>query len=335
VVLSYVRSATLNGYVGLARSVGLDPSMLMRRVGLDPADLDVPDKWISAPAVSRLLEDSASESGCDDFAVRLGELRRLSTLGPLSIVLREEPDLRSALGLLMRYERSYNEALRIRLTSDADLVTIRLWLEFGEPAPVQQAFALGVAALHGIIRECLGADWQPLSVCFTRSAPRDLTAHHRHFGPRLRFEHEFNGLVLYARDLDAPNLLADPLLQPYAPQFLSSVVSPRATTTTDRVRELVEFFLPLGKCSMNNVARSLGMDRRTLQRHLAAEGESFSEIVHATRAGLAEHHLSNERNTMTEVSQLLGFEAPSAFSRWFQQRFDISPTAWRSRAVTA
>ena len=36
---------------------------LMRDVGLDPADLAVPDKWVSAAAVARLLDASAAESG--------------------------------------------------------------------------------------------------------------------------------------------------------------------------------------------------------------------------------------------------------------------------------
>jgi AraC-like DNA-binding protein len=35
---------------------------------------------------------------------------------------------------------------------------------------------------------------------------------------------------------------------------------------------------------------------------------------------------------MTDVSELLGFTAPSAFSRWFRGRFGVSPTEWRSRA---
>ncbi len=128
----------------------------MREVGLDPADLAVPDKWISAAAVARLLEASASQSDHADFAIRLAELRRLSTLGPLSLVLREEPDLRSALALLLRFEHSYNEALRMRLEESAEIATLRLWFEFGEPTPADQALDLGVAALHGIIRECVG-----------------------------------------------------------------------------------------------------------------------------------------------------------------------------------
>ena len=57
-----VRSATLNGYLGLARSLELDGPRLMRRVGLDPADLAVPDKWIPAADVARLLDISAKAS---------------------------------------------------------------------------------------------------------------------------------------------------------------------------------------------------------------------------------------------------------------------------------
>src|SRR3954454_7347237 len=104
----------------------------MAGVGLDIADLAVPDKWVPAGAVARLLERSAVASGLEDFGLRLGGLRRLATIGPLSVVLRQEPDLRSAVTLLTRYEHSYNEALRLRLDEPGDLATIRLWFEFGE-----------------------------------------------------------------------------------------------------------------------------------------------------------------------------------------------------------
>ena len=326
--LSFVRSASLNGYLGLARSLHLDAPQLMRGVRLDPADLRNPDKWLPAGAVARLLDVSATTSGRPDFAVRLAERRRLSTLGPLSVVLREEPDLRSVLKLLMRYEHSYNEALRLRLDDSEEIATLRLWFEFGEPAPTGQALALAAAALHGIVRQCAGPNWQPLAICFQHRAPADLSTFHRAFGPGLQFEHDFTGLVLYSRDLSVKNCLSDPLMRPYAQRFLDSVISPRARTSKDRVRDLVEFLLPLGKCSMDQAARALGVDRRTLHRHLAEEGETFSSIVHSTRAGLAERYLSSDRHSMTDVSLLLGFAAPSAFSRWFHQQFGVSPSEW-------
>lgn len=330
-----VRCATLDGYVALARSLDLDPAKLMDGVGLNVADLARPEQWIPAAAVARLLDVSAGRSDCADFGLRLAKYRRLSTLGPLSVVLREEPDLRSALDLLTRYQRSYNEALHMRTSEANGVVTISLWFEFGEPAPIRQSIELAVAALHGIIREFLGADWHPLSVCFAHERPADLRQHRAAFGPRLKFGHEFTGLLLYASDLDAKNAMADPLLRPYAQQFLKSVGTPRAATSTDRVRELVEFLLPLGRCSMEQVARHIGVDSRTLHRHLAQDGESFTSIVNATRAAQAERYLANDRYSMTDVSQLLGFSAPSAFTRWFRQQFNASPTEWRSATKTS
>jgi AraC-like DNA-binding protein len=327
-----VRTATLDGYLGLARAAGLDPARILTNAGIAVADLAVPDTWVPAAVVSRVLERSANESGVDDFGLRMAGLRRLATLGPLSVVLREEPDLRSALALLCRYEHSYNEAIRLRLEEAGDLATMRVWFEFGEPAPSRQALELATATLLGIVRELLGRQWEPLSICFTHRAPPSLDAHRAAFGPRLKFGHEFSGLVFYAAELDAPNTASDPLLRPYAQQLLSALPAPPAATVTGQVTQLVEMLLPLGRCSTNQVARSLGVTQRTLHRQLAAEGESFSGIVHRIREALAERYIAAERYSLTDVSQLLGFTAPSAFSRWFHQRFGVSPTEWRATA---
>ena len=91
-----------------------------------------------------------------------------------------------------------------------------------------------------------------------------------------------------------------------------------------------EHELPMVARLLRRPARRLGVTTRTLHRHLAAEDESFSEIVHRTREAHAERYLAAERNSLTDVSAMLGFAAPSAFSRWFRQRFGISPTEWRA-----
>jgi AraC-like DNA-binding protein len=333
--LPCVRSATLDGYPELARSCGLDPVRMIARVGLESADLTVPDKWIPAAAVARLLDLSAREADRDDFGVCLSDFRRLATLGPLSVVLREEPDLRSAIRLLVRYEHSYNEALRLRVSEANGLATLMLWFEFTEPAPTQQAIDLAVAALIGIIRSLAGPAWEPLAISFSHPVPARADTHRRLFGPRVQFDQEYSGLLLHASELDRKNAIADPLLRPYSRQFLRSLPARRSGGPTDEVRRRVELLLPLGRCSVQHVARSLGITRRTLHRHLAAQGTTFSDVVDATRAGLAERYLANKRYSMTDISQLLGFAAPSAFSRWFREQFGSSPSEWRARAERA
>ena len=61
-----IRTATLTGYLDMAKSFGLDGALLMRDVGLDPADIVVPDRWIPAASVARLLDASATEAGQED-----------------------------------------------------------------------------------------------------------------------------------------------------------------------------------------------------------------------------------------------------------------------------
>jgi hypothetical protein len=57
-----VRTATLDGYLGLARSAGLDPARILTNAGIAVADLAVPDKWVPAAAVSRVLERSRTSA---------------------------------------------------------------------------------------------------------------------------------------------------------------------------------------------------------------------------------------------------------------------------------
>lgn len=141
--------------------------------------------------------------------------------------------------------------------------------------------------------------------------------------------------MLCARDLDTVNPVSDPQLRTYARSYFESVADTRDATVLNRVRELIEVLLPTGRCSVDQVARSLSVDRRTVHRHLADSGETFSSLVNATRTQLAEQLVANPHRSLTDVSQLLGFSAPSAFSRWFRERFGRSPRAWRNQQSNA
>ncbi|WP_405782701.1 AraC family transcriptional regulator [Streptomyces sp. NBC_00859] len=329
-----VRTAALNGYVELSRSLGMDPQVLMQRVGLEAAALTLQDRWISGAAVARLLAISAAESGREDFGLRMSGFRRLGSLGPISIALREEPDVRSVLELLLHHEHMYNEALHARLSERDGLVTLNVGLDFGEALDVRQATELAVGAFHLVLRMFLGPQWLPLSVDFAHGAPADRSTHQRVFGPAVEFGRECNGINFRASDLDSANTMSDPLLRTYARQYFEAVAVPKGTGTVDQVRELIEILLPTGRCSVDRIARSLNVDRRSVHRRLTRSGETFSSLVNSVRLQLAEQFVVNPRRSLTEISDLLGFSTASAFSRWFREQFGCSPREWRGRATT-
>jgi len=327
---STIRSATLIGYAELARSVGLDPHRLMRRCGLNPSCLSDPDLRIDAAAVAKLLETSAAESQVEDFGLRLSTARRLSNLGPFSLVVREETTARRALETLGRYLQLHSELLSIRIEDAGDLVILRVDIVRGSRMPRRQGIELFVGYLFRILQELLGPSWTPRRILFMHSAPVSLTRHVAMFGRIVDFDAEFNGIVCGAADLAGMLPSADPVMARYARQYLDAMISRPDMTLADKVRWLVRDMLPLGRCSVEKVAQHLGVDRRTVHRHLAQSGETFSSLVDEVRGELAENYLEGNKGSLTDVADLLGFSALSAFSRWHKRHFGFTLTERRS-----
>jgi AraC-like DNA-binding protein len=63
---------------------------------------------------------------------------------------------------------------------------------------------------------------------------------------------------------------------------------------------------------------------------LAQEQQTFSGIVDAVRRELATRYLAERRRTLAEISELLGFAAPSGFSRWYRQQFGTTASVARA-----
>lgn len=327
-----LRSASLTGFADIARAAGLDPARMMRAAGLNPSCLRDPESRISVAAVRRLLEATALEGNLPDLGLRMARLRRLSNLGPISLLVREQPTARSALETLLRHMRLLNESLITRVEDIGELVIIREEFALGEPAPVRQAMELAVGVMYRILRELLGPDWEPRRVCFSHNAPANLTSHIQTFGRFVEFDADFNGIVCAARDLQTRNPSADPVMARYARQYLEGLLAGEDVSTVDKVRRLVHSLLPTGGCTIEAVAGQLGVDRRTVHRQLLREGTTFSAELRNVRSELIVRYLENGNRPLSEIADALGFASLSALSRWFRASFGTSVTQWRSCA---
>ncbi len=325
-----LRSASLTDFADVAREVGLNARALLAEAGLPADALSNPDLKVPADAVRHLLELCAERSGDQAFGLRLALARRLSNLGLLGLLIREEPTLRRALDAIVRFVHLHNAALYLKIEEAGGFVVIREELIVGKGAPVRQSTELAIGVLFRFLTVFLGPRWRPRQVCFAHSAPSDRSLHTRLFGPHVEFGHDFNGIVLNAGDLDLPNPTADPVIAGYARQMLEASLA-NVKTVSDDVRQLVLVLLPAGHCAVDVVAQHLGVDRRTLHRWLVKEGETFSGIVDAIRCELVARYIDEGTRSLAQVADLLGFSAPSAFSRWHKQRFDQTPVQRHKR----
>ena len=157
----------------------------------------------------------------------------------------------------------------------------------------------------------------------------------RFFATTIEFNQEFNGIVCNVQDLDAPVPSADPRMARHVQDYLDTIASRPHATTGAKVRECIYMMLASGLCSAAHVAKRLGTDRRTMHRHLAKEGETFSSLLDSVRSELATRYIDNRDRPLTTTAELLGFSALSAFSRWFRGKFGCSVSQWRATQLDA
>jgi len=259
----------------------------------------------------------------------MAEARRLSNLGPLGLLIREQPTLRLALEAFVAYGRRINETLLLNVEEVADVVVVREELVLGHGGAVRQSTELAVGVAFRMLRQFLGPEWRPRRVCFAHDAPADTSAHSRIFGPCVEFGHDFNGIVCARADLARSNPEADPELARLAQGLLDAEPLDAQGAISRDVRVIVVILLGTGACSIDRVAQHMGIDRRTIHRRLANEGETFSGIVDAVRRELAERYLNDGRK-LIEVASLLGFSTPSGFSHWYRRHHEERPSKRRS-----
>lgn len=331
---SLVRAAALTRYAEVARAAGLDPMRMLANVGLSANVLNEPDLRIPADRAGQLLEASAALSGIETFGLRMAESRQLSNMGPVGMLVRDQPTLRDSLVVMLRYHVMLNGALSLTIEESAGTVVIREEVVVGTAQPVRQAVELAIGVMLRSMRRVLGEDWHPRLVCFSHAAPQDIGIHLRVFGRCVEFNHDFNGIVCTSADLNAPNPSADPAMARYAQQLLDASLQSSVPSMLDDVRHTALLLLPRGQCSVEQVAAHLGVVCRTVQRRLAVEGVSFSSLVNALRVELAQRHVAESDRPLTEVAALLGFSAPSGFSRWYQGQFGRSPSQGRVKSAS-
>ena len=218
-----LRAATLTNFEQIATACGLDAHALVARVGLPERCLVDPDLVIAAKQVAALLELAAELGREPALGLRMAASRRLSNLGPLGLLLRDQPTLRRALEELVLHVHMHNAAFSLALVESGDWVSLRQETVLDGGPPVRQSVELAMGTTFRLLQIFLGDKWQPKTVSFRHSAPSNRTWHHKVFGNAISFGNEFNDIVCNVRDLDAPNPGADPVMARYSQRLLEII----------------------------------------------------------------------------------------------------------------
>ncbi|HEV7733767.1 MAG TPA: AraC family transcriptional regulator ligand-binding domain-containing protein [Candidatus Binatia bacterium] len=267
-----------------------------------------------------------------DWALTIGTRLHAATHGPVGFAVVSAPTVRAALGIMTRFGSVRSPHFRLRASIEGDVMRLvpedRVVLADEER---QRLLDLVLLSMQGMVEASLGrpmhAGW------FERDgvAPGLRGRHADCFHAPVRFGRREPAIVLPTAWLDVECPLGDASMFAASLQTLLAAERRLAGggSWVDRVEQQVA--VQRGRASLDDVARTLGVSRRTLVRRLGDAGTSFRAVLERGQRRHAEALLREPGLGVAEVAWAVGYEDAANFGRACRRWFGMSPGRYRAR----
>lgn len=318
----------------LFKDLGVSSANVLRRAGLPEDLLNCPAVRLEADDFHKFWKGMDAELADPHLPLKLcGAIRSESFSPPLFAALCS-PNLLVAVQRIARY-KVLVAPMRLDVRENAEQVTVELvWTEKGSRPPASLVLT-ELLFIVTLARTGTREKLQPLSV-ITTVAPTDQEAYEGFLGVRMRKGNRH--CITFSRsDALRPFLTSNEgLWAAFEPELRTRLAQLDASVTVgQRVRSALLEALPGGGVEMDAVAKNIGMSRRSLQRHLEAEGLTYKDLLQALRHALAQHYLIKTDLPAAEIAFLLGFGEPTSFFRAFRGWAGHTPEHFRRSSIPA
>ncbi|MFE0511447.1 AraC family transcriptional regulator [Streptomyces sp. NPDC058964] len=328
-----VRGSALSGFRELVTELGGAPDDLLHRAGIAPATAGRYEEYLPFRRVMELLEAAAESTGTPDLGRRLGLRQKADVLGPLVPAARTARTLAEAVEVFSRYLGTYSTACSLWLVSGPGdgLAFVEFRSALGGRWPYPQGVEAFLARALTVLQLLAGSSFRPVDIHVPHRALTPQADYESDYCTAVRFSQPRPGFTLSAADLGRP-LEHDPVAHRVLVEHLAGTAPRDRACLVRPVAELAEQLLPKGVPTVEDIAARLGLHPRTLQRRLAAEGLSVTDLVDVVRRDTAERLLVETDMALGRIARRLGYAEQSALSRACRRWFGVTPSAIRRTA---
>ena len=330
-----VRVDGLSGYRELVAELGGDGEVYLRHVGLDPAIFENADAYLPFRKLILALEYAAAQLNCPDFGLRFAGIRAPDTLGALAVAMQHAETGREGLACAARFMHFHNTALRVRVQPHVDAACEFVAVDIHMrkiPKGVQIHERL-VAASDRILRVFGGPAYRAREVWFRHQPFAPLEAYRRAFEVTPKFGMSESGVAVAKEVLDQPLAGANAQLKQLAVHFLEGAAPNAGGGLAAQARVIIGRMMRSGEALQNDLAETLGLHERTLQRRLKEEGVTFESLKDDVRRDIAQTYLAQKSVSLSHIAELLGYAEASAFTRASRRWFGRSPRDMRKALI--
>jgi AraC-like DNA-binding protein len=314
------------------KSAGVPVAPLLGRVGLTAEVIANPEERLSVRSQITLVDEAANALKDDCLGFTLARDFDLREIGLLYYVMASSQILGDALKRLARYSKVTNEALVFGYREGNRLIINLSYSGVPRHSDRHQ------------IEFCMFAVLRICRVLTERNlVPQDFSiAHHRSegtaemsrfVGTKVEFGADTDEFALNSNTRELPVIHADPHLNELLLKYCEVALADRGAGISQlrtRVENAISSVLPHGRVLVEDVARSLGMSKRTLARKLSDEKLNFTKILQQLRHDLAVRYIDDRKLHVSKVAWLLGFNEVSAFTHAFKRWTGKTPSQMRT-----
>ncbi len=334
--MELIVATSMLGYPGLVFTLGGDPGAILAPLGLRAEDCGNPDVVVPLRSAIHAAERAAAETATPDFGRRLADRQSIEILGPVGIAAGTADNVGTALAIFERFMAAYCPQIAVRV-SPGMTRGLAFWewrVMVDPPVSHPQTEELSLGIMLGILRLLLGAAFAPVSVHLTHAPLTPPRTYRRYFGCPAEFHQPAAGFVLATADLERP-MPDQSRAHRVAMDHLNVVIGEHGTSAARSVARLAAHLLPGGAVTVEMVAGQFGMHPKALQRRLAVEGTSFSEVIDQVRRGIAARLLRDTDIGLIHLTHQLGFAEQAVLTRACRRWFGRAPSAYRSESRMA
>jgi AraC-like DNA-binding protein len=193
-------------------------------------------------------------------------------------------------------------------------------------------------AVLRICRVLTGQNLVPQHFSIAHHRSEGIAEMSRFVGTAVEFGAPTDEFALNANARELPLIHTDPYLNNLLLKYCEIALADRGAGISQlrtRVENAISSVLPHGRVRLEDVARSLGMSKRTLARKLSDEGLNYSEILEHLRRDLAVRYLNDRKLHVSKIAWLLGFSEVSAFTHACKRWTGKTPRQMRTTAVSS
>lgn len=316
-------------YKGLV-NLGVDADEVLRRSGLDPAELYQANLRTKFSGQPRFWKAAVELSGDPCIGLHLGEEMPVYKGQILEYLFLSSQTFGDGLRRVLNYQRLISDALHGQITETPSPCLTSYFSEH-QHATSHLAEAMVLGLIKGFQAVTDGA-FRPEKIVFNHPPNTDIAEYQRIFQCPVAFNAKSFQLFFPASMLSYRSLYAEPeLLNLHIQAADQHLAVLQQQDLMSEVRSQLGALLESGETTLANVANRLGVTPRHLRHQLDLAGTSFQRLLNDYRHRLARRLLSQTDEGISEIVYLTGFSEPSTFYRAFRRWEGTTPIEYRQQ----